>query len=123
MDHGAINLVGTDLSISLSSTGSRLVAAGIRGHRIGIDIEQGQLEDRREIAVRIGNQDVTLAQWCEYESVVKAAGVGISLSIDEIQFTNIAGRKTACLNGIPDQYEVIPATQHDDVVLAVALSC
>ena len=111
MNHGAISLEGTDVHISLSSSGSALVAAGIRGRRIGVDIEQGYLGDSREVAGRTGTHSVALGSWCEYEAVVKAMGIGNSLSIDEIDPTETSS-----------QYTVHKATQHKRFVLAVAVS-
>jgi len=111
MDHGAITLEGTDVHISLSSSDSAVVAAGIRGQHIGVDIEQGNLEDSREVAGKAGTQIVTLGSWCEYEAVVKAMGVGNVISIDELDPTVISS-----------QYTVHKATQHERFVLAVAVS-
>ncbi|AXE55160.1 4'-phosphopantetheinyl transferase superfamily protein [Aurantimicrobium sp. MWH-Uga1] len=111
MDHGAITLKGTDVHISLSSSGSAVVAAGIRGQHIGVDIEQGNLGDSREVAGKAGTQTVTLGSWCEYEAVVKAMGVGNTVSIDELDPTVISS-----------QYTVHKATQHERFVLAVAVS-
>lgn len=122
MDHGAIQVQGSDLMISLSSSGNRLVAAGTFGQYIGIDIEQGRLTDQREIAARTELLEVSLAQWCEYEAVVKAAGVGISHSFDEVTVINSDGCQIAQLAGLEGRYEIFPAIQHEDVVLAVALS-
>lgn len=122
MDHGAIQIEGSDLRITLSSSGNRLVVAGSFGHHIGVDIEHGRLEERREIAARSGILEVSLAQWCEYEAVVKAVGVGIALSIDEVTVTNSDGCYTAHLTGFEGRYEIVPATEYEDVVLAVALS-
>lgn len=111
MDHGPITIVGTDVHISLSSSGMKLVAAGARGKRIGVDIEQGNLGDTREVAGRSEILQVTLAQWCEYEAVAKAMGLGIALGIDEVDLT-----------GSSKEYDVRQAQQHKDVVLALALS-
>ena len=121
MDHGAIHVQGSDLKISLSYSGDRLVAAGTFGQHIGIDIEHGRLADQREIAARSGLLEVSLAQWCEYEAVVKAAGVGITHSFDEVTVINSDGSYVAQLAGLEGRYEMIPATQQEDVVLAVAL--
>jgi phosphopantetheinyl transferase len=111
MDHGPITLEGTDVHISLSSSGSSLVAAGIRGQRIGIDIEQGNLGDIREVAGKAGTHTVTLGSWCEYEAVVKAMGVGNAVSIDELDPTVVAS-----------MYTVHNATQSEQFVVAVAVS-
>lgn len=111
MDHGAITIVGTDVHISLSSSGGVLVAVGIRGQHIGVDIEQGNLDDSREVAGRTGTHSVTLASWCEYEAVVKAMGVGNALNIDELDPEAVSA-----------QYTVHRATQHDKLVLAVSVS-
>jgi phosphopantetheinyl transferase len=110
MDHGAITLEGTDVHISLSSSGSALVAAGIRGQLIGVDIEQGNLGDSREVAGRAGTHTVTLGGWCEYEAVVKAMGVGNAVSIDELDPSVVSS-----------QFIVQRATQHNKFVLAVAV--
>lgn len=111
MDHGAITLEGTDVHISLSSSGGVLVAAGIHGHRIGVDIEQGNLGDLREVAGKTGTHTVTLGSWCEYEAVVKAMGVGNAVSIDELDPAEVSA-----------QFTVHHAGQHDKLVLAVAVS-
>lgn len=111
MDHGAITLEGTDVHISLSSSGTILVAAGIRGHLLGVDIELGNIVESREVAGSKGTQTVTLGSWCEYEAVVKAMGVGNVISIDELDPTVISS-----------QYTVHKATQHGEFVLAVAVS-
>ena len=111
MDHGAITLEGTDVHISLSSSGRVLFAAGIRGHRIGIDIEQGNVGDLREVAGKTGTHTVTLASWCDYEAVVKAMGVGNALSIDELDPDVVSA-----------QFTLHHARQHDGLVLAVAVS-
>lgn len=111
MDHGAITLEGTDVHISLSSSGGVVVAAGIRGKQIGVDIEQGNLGDSREVAGRTGTHSVTLGSWCEYEAVVKAMGVGNAVSIDELDPAEVTA-----------QFTVHHAGQHDKLVLAVAVS-
>lgn len=121
MDHGAIAIRESDLNISLSASGTRIVAAGIQGARIGVDIEQGLLLESREIATRAGVHNVTLAQWCEYEAVVKAAGVGMAVGFDEINFTTSGENVTAHIPGDTTSYMVAPSTQHEEVVLSVAV--
>jgi 4'-phosphopantetheinyl transferase len=111
MDHGPITIEGTDVHISLSSSGSVVVAAGIRGQQIGVDIEQGNLGDSREVAGKAGTYTVSLGSWCEYEAVVKAMGVGNAVSIDELDPTVVSS-----------QYTVHNATQSEKFVLAVAVS-
>ncbi|MDH6423301.1 4'-phosphopantetheinyl transferase family protein [Aurantimicrobium minutum] len=111
MDHGAIILEDTDVHISLSSSGEKLVAAGISGRRIGVDIERGYIDDTREVAGRAGTHTVTLGSWCEYEAIVKAMGVGNAVSIDELDPTVVTS-----------QYTVHNATQHERHVLALAVS-
>ena len=111
MDHGVITLEGTDVTISLSSSGGVLVAAGIQGHRIGVDIEQGNLVDTREVAGTTGTHLVSLASWCDYEAVVKAMGVGNALSIDELDPDMVSA-----------QFTVHHSKQHGEHVLAIAVS-
>ena len=111
LDHGAITLEGTDVNISLSSSGGVLVAAGIHGQRIGVDIEEGNLADTREVAGTTGMHIVTLASWCDYEAVVKAMGVGNTLSIDELDSDVVSA-----------QFTVHHSRQHEELVLSVAVS-
>lgn len=111
MDHGAITLEGTDVHISLSSSDSALVAVGIRGQHIGVDIEKGNLGDSREVAGKAGTHTVSLGSWCEYEAIVKAMGVGNTVSIDELDPTVVSS-----------QFTLHKATQHEKFVLAVAVS-
>lgn len=112
MDHGPISISGTDINISLSSSGSVVVAAAARGSHIGVDIEKGNLLDLREVAGSYSNHTVTLAQWCEYEASVKVMGVGTVLGIDELDMKSIS-----------QGYEVRSASQVGEYVLALALSC
>ena len=111
MDHGPITLKGSDVNISLSSSGSVVVAAGIRSQHIGVDIELGNIGDSREVAGKAGTHTVSLGAWCEYEAVVKAMGVGNAVSIDELDPTVVTS-----------QYKVHNATQHEKFVIAVAVS-
>lgn len=111
MDHGTIMIQGSNVNLSLSSAGEVLVVAGAVGNRIGIDIETGLLQDTRVVAGSLGNLEVTLAHWCEYEAKVKMFGTGIGVEIDTVD-RHIA----------PNEYELHAARQHGDLVLAVAVS-
>lgn len=122
MDHGAISIVNSDVHVSLSSSGDDLVAAGARGRLVGVDIEQGNLEELYEVAGDAGNMLIALSRWCEYEAVVKALGVGINLGIDKVHFEEVPGGFIASAETSTTEFIVGAATQHEKVVLAVALS-
>jgi 4'-phosphopantetheinyl transferase len=121
MDHGAISIENSDIHVSLSSSGDDLVAAGARGRLIGVDIEQGNLEELHEVAGDVGNIHIALSRWCEYEAVVKALGAGIHLGIDKVHFEDVPEGFIASTETSTTEFMVGAATQHGKVVLAVAL--
>ncbi len=89
--HGRPRLRETDLQVSVSHSGPRVVVALTGSGPVGIDIEQRAPERALPAAEHVlaeseplGGPEDFLTYWCRKESVVKATGDGLQVPFREV---------------------------------------
>jgi 4'-phosphopantetheinyl transferase len=92
--HGRPRLIGSDLHVSVSHAGDRVVVAACRGAEVGIDVEPVTGLTAAEIApLALGDDEVphavdartVLTYWTRKEAIVKATGDGIEVPLRDVR--------------------------------------
>jgi len=85
--HGAPSIVGSDLHVSVSHSGERVVVAITPAGPVGVDVEEREARvalpstmDVLTAAEPLWNIDDLLTYWCRKESALKATGAGLAVS-------------------------------------------
>jgi 4'-phosphopantetheinyl transferase len=85
--HGAPRIVGSDLHVSVSHSGARVVVAITPAGPVGVDVEEREArvalpctQDVLTPAEPLRNIDDLLTYWCRKESALKASGAGLAVS-------------------------------------------
>ena len=84
--HGAPRIVGSDLHVSVSHSGARVVVAITAAGPVGVDVEERSrvalpcTQDVLTPAEPLRNIDDLLTYWCRKESALKASGAGLAVS-------------------------------------------
>lgn len=116
-DHGALSIRATDVNISVSYSNTRAVALAAHGLQIGIDLEQGVPTEKRSV----GSLTLTLQQWCDYEAIVKADGRGIRIELNEVEFTEVAGKRIGRIRDSEQSFELLDIDPVEGFVISAAV--
>jgi 4'-phosphopantetheinyl transferase len=90
-NHGAPRVLGSDLHVSVSHSGVRVMVAVTAVGPVGVDVEQHSVRrvmppERMVMtsAEPVRESDDFLVYWCRKESVLKATGTGLATSLLDV---------------------------------------